>query len=259
MAERIAGDQIEIIFPEMEGDPAFWEPAPEEIAAFQSADVILLNGASYAKWIPRVSLPQSRMVDTSASFKDQYIPLDGTLHAHGPGGAHAHGDIAFTTWLDPILAIRQAEAIQAALAQSGLTDPSGLQSLKDELGTLDLNFEAALTGFGNQPILGSHPVYQYLARRYQLNMESVHWEPDSEPDEQMWRELEDILETHKAAIMLWEDEPLPKTKAMLIEKGIQSIVFNPCGNRPEVGNFDTVMQDNIKNIADYRVMASPLE
>jgi zinc transport system substrate-binding protein len=105
-AERIAGDTIDIVFPEMEGDPAFWNPTPEEIGKYQNAGRILLNGASYAKWVSRVSLPQSKLIDTSSAFKERLIEIDGSVtHTHGPGGAHAHGDLAFTTWLDPQLAI----------------------------------------------------------------------------------------------------------------------------------------------------------
>mgnify|MGYP000320192187 CR=1 FL=1 len=88
----------------------FWKPAPEQIAAYQKADLILLNGASYAKWVAHVSLPASWMVDTSASFADQFIPLkDQVTHSHGLAGKHEHGDVAFTTWLDPLQAIVQAE------------------------------------------------------------------------------------------------------------------------------------------------------
>ena len=37
--------------------PAFWAPEVETIAAFQAADLILLNGATYAKWLKTASLP----------------------------------------------------------------------------------------------------------------------------------------------------------------------------------------------------------
>lgn len=251
-AERIGGDQVEVVFPEMEGDPAFWEPTPEEISGFQSADLILLNGAGYAKWVPKVSLPQSRMVDTSKAFSDQYIALDGSMtHAHGPGGAHAHGDIAFTTWLDLQLAVQQAAAIYEELSTRWNIPVEGFQSLEKDLLELDREIERVLGQFGDQPLLGSHPVYQYLAKRYQLNMQSVHWEPDAEPDDVMWRELNDILEAHDAKIMLWEDEPLPQVKAALTEKGIKSIVFNPCGNRPDEGDFLQVMRKNLVEVNQH--------
>ncbi len=50
-AERIGGDLVEVQFPApADEDPAFWKPAAEVVTAYQQADVILLNGAGYAKW-----------------------------------------------------------------------------------------------------------------------------------------------------------------------------------------------------------------
>jgi zinc transport system substrate-binding protein len=44
--------------------------------------------------------------------------------------------------------------------------------------------------------------------------------------------------------MIWEVEPLPESVARLEEMGIRSVVFDPCGNRPDDGDFLTVMKDN---------------
>ena len=66
-AERIGGDSVEVVFPAPDGiDPAFWQPTTTDILGYQSADLILLNGAGYAKWLSRVSLPAAGLVDTSA-------------------------------------------------------------------------------------------------------------------------------------------------------------------------------------------------
>jgi zinc transport system substrate-binding protein len=73
-AERIAGDQIEVVFPiPADVDPAFWIPEPEGVLTFQAADLIFLNGATYSKWLNTVSLPRRKLVNTSQSFEEQYI------------------------------------------------------------------------------------------------------------------------------------------------------------------------------------------
>jgi len=73
-AQRIAGEQADVTLPVPAGiDPAFWQPDAGTVIAFQQADLILLNGAGYAKWVSRVSLPRRKLVDTSASFSDSYI------------------------------------------------------------------------------------------------------------------------------------------------------------------------------------------
>ena len=62
-AERIGGDLIEVHFPKIVGDPAFWKPTATDIRKFQQADVILLNGATYAKWRGTASLPDAKTMD----------------------------------------------------------------------------------------------------------------------------------------------------------------------------------------------------
>ena len=73
-AERIGGDTITVEFPAIDGDPAFWEPKTADILTYQQADLILLNGASYAKWVPKVSLAQARLINTSADLTEKFIP-----------------------------------------------------------------------------------------------------------------------------------------------------------------------------------------
>ncbi len=253
-AQRIGGAHVAVLFPApADGDPAFWQPGVETITAYQNADIIVRNGATYAKWMELVTLPQSKMVDTSSAFGDRLIEIDTAVtHSHGPEGDHSHGEIAFTTWLDPRLAILQAEAIAAAMsvarpAASNDFD-ANLAILRTDLEALDQRLEAATRGLGSTPVLGSHPVYQYLARRYGLNLQSMHFEPDENPDEGTWADLERLHDAHPAATMLWEAEPLPEIVDRLRAMGIESIVFDPAGNRPARGDFLAVMTANVANL-----------
>ena len=58
-AERIAGVHATVVFPAPAGgDPAYWLPDGKTISNYQQADLILLNGARYAKWIDMYSSPE---------------------------------------------------------------------------------------------------------------------------------------------------------------------------------------------------------
>ena len=255
LARRIAGGLVDVVLPCPPGvDPAFWEPTDEVIEAYQRADVILLNGAGYAGWIGHASLPPSRVVDTSRSFHDQYIELTGAVtHVHGPDGARGHGPLAFTIWLDPRLALQHAGAVRDALVRRwpdhAAVFHAGFESLRGDLETLDLEFDEAC-GSVSGPVVFSHPVYQYLARRCGWTGENVHWEPDATPDEAMWRELEEILDRRPARMMIWEGAPDPETAARLEQLGLKIVVFEPCGTTPADGrDFLTVMRANVDRLA----------
>jgi zinc transport system substrate-binding protein len=255
-AERIGGDAVRVELPvPADVDPAFWKPEAEGILAFQQADLILLNGAGYAGWIQSATLPPSSLVDTSLGFADRLIEVKGDVtHSHGPEGAHTHGETAFTTWLDPELAVAQAEAIRDALLAARPADDAlfqqGFAALEKDLGELHRAMEAVAAVLSDQPLLASHPVYQYLARRYGLNLKSVHFEPDELPDAKGWRELEEILREHPAKLMLWEGQPLEETATRLRELGVAVVVLDPCGNRPAVGDYLAVMQNNVKALQE---------
>jgi zinc transport system substrate-binding protein len=250
---HICGNPELVVFPEIASDPAFWEPSIGDITVMQQANVVLINGATYEKWLDKVSLSKERVADTSVGFHDRYISTENiTTHSHGPTGAHSHAGTAFTTWLDLTQAIQQAEAAKNAMTAAGIGTAEQLQktfeTLKAQLQTLDESIESITKDASEVPLLASHPVYQYFARRYQLNIKSLLWEPDSLPDEAMWKELEKLHQEHQAAWMIWEDEPLPESVERLKEMGIQSVVFNPCGNRPDEGDFVTVMKSNVANL-----------
>lgn len=249
-AERIGGEQVEVVFPAPRNvDPADWSPEPETIAAYQQADLVLLNGAGYARWIERASLPRRRLVDTSAAFRDRYIALvDAVTHAHGPAGAHEHGALAFTTWLDPLLATAQARAIVGAFAgtrpEHEVAFRDRFAALEADLRGLDETLSAAASAIGDRPLLFSHPVYQYLIRRYRLNGRSLHWEPEGPRSRPMWRTLEDLLRDYPARWMIWERRPAEETVQQLEALGVRSIVFDPAGNVPASGDLLNVMTEN---------------
>ena len=250
-AERIAGDHATVVFPApSDVDPAFWQPSVDDVLAYQQADVIFLNGANYAKWLSRVTLPRVKLVDTSAARGERLIAIaDQVRHQHGPAGEHSHAGIAFTTWLDVDFAVAQAQVIAAELSarwpRHNATFAANFAQLQDELQTIDQAFADVVQQDALPVLLASHPVYQYFARRYGLDIESVTWEPDVLPGERDWQQLRIRLDRRPARFMLWEAMPLPATIEGLSELRITSVVVSPCGNRPLSGDFMTVMRGNV--------------
>ena len=71
---------------------------------------------------------------------------------------------------------------------------------------------------------------------------------DLDNSEEMWREFHKLLNEFPAQYMLWDDEPLPETAATLAQSGVESVVFRPAGNRPDEGDYLSIMRENLENL-----------
>ena len=230
-AETLGGDAVEVIYPVPEGaDAAFWRPPIAVISEIQQADIILLNGAEFAKWTAKTSLPRSRIVTTSAAFSDALIETtEGVTHSHGNEGEHSHTGLAALTWLDFDQATRQAEAVAEAIVRKrpDLETPvaEALATLRAELAALDARAITLGGAFGETPIIALHSGYEYFVRAYDLNLRQVTWPQGEDPDTAMLSDLEDLLADHPAKLALWPDPPTKAAAEALESRGIPSVVL----------------------------------
>lgn len=229
-AERLAGGEAEVEFPvPATVDPSFWRPSISDISRIQSADLILLNGAGFATWVDRVSLPRSKVVNTSAALRDQFIVTESITHSHGDGGEHSHEGLASYLWLDPTLAIAQAEAVAAALSQRGLapsaTLDAELDALRSDLSALDAAAQAAFAGLDGTTFIATHPRYQYLARRYDLAISSLEWEAGAAPTDSEFEALAALAASSRATILIWEAMPPQSALDRVSTLGLRSVVL----------------------------------
>ena len=160
-----------------------------------------------------------------------------TTHSHGPEGEHEHAGWAFTTWLDPALAIQQAQAVAAAVTRllpdqaAGINDR--LAALESDLQALDRRLAAAAELIGDTPLFFSHPVYQYLIRRYGLNGSRDPLGARRGSGRRRLGPPRAAAAYTSAKWMLWEGEPLEDTVAGLEDLGVGSLLFDPCGTSPK--------------------------
>ncbi|MDJ0858828.1 MAG: metal ABC transporter substrate-binding protein, partial [Dinoroseobacter sp.] len=229
-AERLGGSDIEVVFPVPDGvDPSFWRPGISDISTMQNADLILLNGAGFATWTAKASLPRSRILDTSRGFEDRFITTETVTHSHGEGGEHSHTGTASFTWLDQELAILQAAAIAEALAQRGLAEPATVETrmaaLTEDLTALDAAAERLRPLAEGKVLIATHPRYQYLARAYDLDIRSLDWEAGAAPDKDQLADLEALVKDSGALVLLWEAQPTDEARAAIRELGLADVVF----------------------------------
>ncbi|ABD56028.1 metal ABC transporter substrate-binding protein [Jannaschia sp. CCS1] len=254
-AERLAGDLADVTFDvPSDVDPSFWRPGITDITAIQSADLILLNGAGFADWTARTTLPRSRTVMTSAAFEDAFITTETVTHSHGEGGQHSHTGVANYLWLDFAQAGLQAEAIAAAMtrrmADNSAEIAENLQTLQLDLaalGTTARDIGAAADGIA---MIASHPRYQYLARAYGFDIEALDWDAQDPVTDEQWAALEAMIDETDARVFIWEAEPNAAALARVEALGLVNVVFPPLANRPDEGDFVTALSGSLARLTE---------
>lgn len=257
---RIAAGAVEIVCPiPPDEDPIFWMPDVATVSAYQKADLIVINGAYFEKWVEKVSLPAAKLVDTALPFESRYLRFTGAVtHSHGAGGEHSHEGVDGHTWLDPNLAKIQADQIHRALARL-LPDQAGefrgnLTALANDLDKLHEAFENLSNAMKGAPLLASHPAYNYLAKRYAWDVTNLDLDPEQMPTDEAMADIRAKLADKPTRIILWEAPPLPEI-AERFEKELRltSVVFSPCellteDQRKAEHDYMKVMHDNIDRL-----------
>ena len=254
MTQTISGGLVNVHFDVPNGqDPAYWKPSSQELAKIQQCDLIVLNGANYAKWVQKYSLPRMKLVNSMKNSKDAFVYSgESVTHSHGSNGAHSHESLAFTTWLDFKITQQQAEVIYNSLCKK-LPDhesefKGNYNDLIQNLNKLDQELVKVTSAIKGKSILASHPVYDYFAKAYDIDIHSVHWEAKSYPSPSEWSKIKSLKEKTGATLMLWEAAPLDDIISRLHSIGIQVIVFDTSANTPSSGDFVSVMNENVANI-----------
>lgn len=243
-SKYLAGDLATVSLPVPAGvDPARWQPLVNDILKLQQADLIVLNGAGYSNWLDKVSLPSTKLLDSSATFQSQLIKLDKeATHSHGPKGEYSHSGYAFTTWMDMTLAKQQASAIANALVRQWPEQQQKIRKRKAELleklANLDKQYQIQASRLATRTIIYSHPVYQYFQHRYQLPGHSMHWEPHEMPSEEEWHTLKNLSKGKKKVLFVWEDVPDLPIANRMSAMDIEFVVIRPAANRSEPGWLD---------------------
>jgi zinc transport system substrate-binding protein len=256
-AQRIGDAHIEVVCPlPDEADPSTWMPDTTAIQVYQQADVILVNGAGFEHWLSKVSLPNSKVVETTQPLREQLLQFEQAItHSHGSTGQHSHEGIDGHTWLDPQNAILQAGEIRQALLrllpQAAAELTANADALAADLRELDAALRKLTETLGDRPLLASHPAYNYLAKRYGWKLTSLSLDPDERPSAETLAEVRSAVAKAPAHVLLWERGPRGEVaEAYQQEFGLRSVVFSPC-ETPTVGeDYLAAMQHNVTRLAE---------
>ncbi len=173
-ASKIVGDRAEVSSLVPAGaEPHDWELTAEDVSRGRAADMLIINGAGFERWVN--DLEAKFIVNTSEGIEFNYEEENeaGTANEHGHEGNGVNPHI----WLDPMLAKHQVDKIRDAMTRS---DPANADYYNQnavrfttELDSLDAFIRSELASCDKLDFIAFHDAFIYFSERYGLMQHSI--------------------------------------------------------------------------------------
>lgn len=168
LARQIGGDRVEVrsILP-ANADPHDFEPAPDDVMAIESADIVLLHGLQLDSWA-------DPLIEASQTDAPVIVVTDGIETINSDEEEFSDGDPH--VWFDPMRVKTMVGNIEGGLAS---VDPDGAASYQarrdaydqtlDQLDA-DIRKQIALIPEERRMLVTNHDALEYYADRYGLEI-----------------------------------------------------------------------------------------
>jgi zinc transport system substrate-binding protein len=245
-ARRVGGEAVSVINLVPPGVEAHdFEPSPADIRALREAHVVVYNGAGFEPWIGRALASGS---NASRVVVNTAPPGGGAEHLQDPH-----------TWLDPLLAMEQVNAVRDGLAKARPEQRevflANAEALNGALFDLHQLFQRGLQECRHKLFVTSHAAFGHLAKRYGLEQVSIAGvTPEAEPSPGELAALADRLRTLGVRYLLVEPIIGQELSLSLArEIGADLLPIHPLESlTPEEvqggETYFTIMQDNLRSL-----------
>ena len=257
VAERVGGDHVEVTTLTQPGqDPHDVELSVARTAEVAEADLVLHLGGFQPVVDDAVEQVAEGAVVDAADAAD--LVATGSEHEH-EDEAHEDEEADPHFWLDPQRLSAVAGPVAESLAEA---DPdnaedyrANLQTLEDELASLDDDLTQGLADCERDVVVVSHDAFGYWAQRYGLDVHSIAGlSPDAEPSVQHLRELQDLIESEGVTTVFSERLASAELADTLSsDLGLQTAVLDPVeGLSDETADEDylSLMRQNLEELRE---------
>ena len=170
VVEALGGDcaSVTTVVDSVAVDPHDFEPTTGDIAAFEDADLVVLNGADYDHWAADAAadLDPAPVVLDLAEVAGVETDEHADEHAEDDGHGHGHGGVNPHLWYSPEYVQRAAEAVTAEL--SGLS-PDAAGHVAEQAATWQRELEPYLAevrtlqeAAGGRTYAATESVFEYM-------------------------------------------------------------------------------------------------
>ncbi len=256
---EVGGDKVEVRQLVPPGtSPHDYEPKPSEVVAVRNARVLVYNGAGLEPWVARleVELP----ADAVRVEATRGLPLVAWEIGHEHPEDKNHPErVDPHAWLDPLLAQQMVDNIAEGLAQAdrqnAATYRERAQALKMRLEKLHKRYAQTLARCRSRLLVTSHAAFGYLARRYDLRLESLAGlTHEAEPSPRRVRELVELGRRERVQAVYAEKLPERSMESLARELRVKLLLLNPLEDiSPSAvqqgSNYFSVMEENLRQLA----------
>lgn len=251
-AQKIGGDyvHVETIYPPG-ADSHTYEPSQKQTVEVAKADLFVYNGLGLEPFAEKLekTLKDENVKIINASKGLELPASKDHEHEHGHSDKeNGHHNQDPHVWLDPTLAMQQAEKIKDALVELQPEHKEEFEknfaALQTKFLDLDEQFKEVANNAKTKEILVSHAAYGYWEERY--GFEQIPVAGISSSEEPSQKELADLTKTvqeHGLHYILYETFSTPKV-AEVIQKETGAKVLR-------LNHLATVSEEDIKQNKDY--------
>ncbi len=245
-AERIGGDLLNVNVMVGPGQsPHIYEPTPRQMASLAEADIYFSLGVPFEKHLlEKISKSNDDLVMVN-TVEGLSLRKMTSLHPDYDDGHHGAAGNDPHSWLDPTLAVIQAEAMRNALIEMApkykVQFETDFESLKNDLETTDSILAEKLRPYKGMKLYVFHPAFGYFADRYGLIQTPVEIE-GKEPSAQRLAELMEKARSDNVKVIFVQPQFSSSSAYMIAESiGAAVIPIDPLA-------YDYL--ENLEKIAD---------
>lgn len=264
-SKQVGGDKVTVQNITPAGtEPHDFEPSPRQLVAAQRSEVFVYNGAGLEPWVENFLENDYKNTVIKVSEGIPLLHGDSHEHEHKEEEAHEehhHGEMSSDPhfWLDPIHAERIIDTIAKGFSEAQPQDKAYFQDranqYKAKLEALHNRYVQDLSSCQSRSIVTSHGAFNYLAKRYDLDITPIAGvSPDEEPSAAKLAEVVTIARQKDIQYIFFESLVSPRLADTIArETGAKTAVFDPIegisnDDQSKGANYLSVQRKNLQNL-----------
>jgi len=241
--KELGGDKVDVSLLVPNGvEPHDWEPTIRDIQKIEQADLIIINGNGFEKWVDKIDSSKVSIINSGRSF--------------GWFTGELTQPVDFHYWLNPLSAKLQIKAITDGLIEA---DPENADYYKNTKKTYDLKLDALHSKIKTElngckkDFVAFHDAFSYFAQEYDLNQHTVikSNSPHSEPTS---KKLEDIIQLTRSldidVIFTEEGAGIRTSQVIANEIGGKVLILSPIEVVEDNSSYFEKMDKNLSNLKE---------